>query len=117
MTDQIPSKECDQAFVKLVGLLQTSAYTAGASGGYDGVGTMREAGEAIIESYARLERKLDTCGLQCSTTLKSLVAENERAFELGWRTAARWVDRDDLIADIGSPAYEADRAKALGERP
>jgi hypothetical protein len=34
-------------------------------------------------------------------------------FEAGWRTAANWMDRDDLIADIGSPAYLDDRAKAL----
>ena len=34
-------------------------------------------------------------------------------FEAGWRTAANWMNRDDLIADIGSPAYLADLAKAL----
>jgi hypothetical protein len=34
-------------------------------------------------------------------------------FEAGWRTAANWMNRDDLIADIGSPAYLDDRANAL----
>lgn len=34
-------------------------------------------------------------------------------FEAGWRTAANWMGRDDLIADIGSPAYIADRNKSL----
>jgi hypothetical protein len=34
-------------------------------------------------------------------------------FEAGWRTAANWMNRDDLIADIGSSAYLDDRAKAL----
>lgn len=36
------------------------------------------------------------------------------AFAAGWRTAANWVERDDLIADIGSPAYVADRDSAIG---
>lgn len=35
------------------------------------------------------------------------------AYEAGWRTAAGWAERDDLIADIGSPAYLADCAAAL----
>jgi hypothetical protein len=34
-------------------------------------------------------------------------------FEAGWRTAANWMNRDDLIADIGSSAYLADRTRAL----
>jgi hypothetical protein len=39
------------------------------------------------------------------------------AYEAGWRTAANWMERDDLIADIGSPAYIADRAAALASAP
>jgi hypothetical protein len=35
---------------------------------------------------------------------------NEKAFESGWRAAAKWANREDLIADIGSPAYERDAA-------
>jgi hypothetical protein len=35
---------------------------------------------------------------------------NEKAFESGWRAAAKWAGREDLIADIGSPAYERDAA-------
>ena len=37
----------------------------------------------------------------------------EAAFEAGWRTAANWMERDDLAADVGSPAYMADCDKAL----
>ncbi|KQP45478.1 hypothetical protein [Pseudorhodoferax sp. Leaf274] len=38
----------------------------------------------------------------------------ERGFEAGWRIVARdWAMRDDLISDIGSPAYIADRDRAL----
>jgi hypothetical protein len=40
-------------------------------------------------------------------------AQQHADFEAGWRTAANWMDRDDLIADIGSQAYLDDRAKAL----
>lgn len=36
-------------------------------------------------------------------------------FEAGWRTAANWMERDDLIADIGSPAYIHDRDAALSD--
>lgn len=35
------------------------------------------------------------------------------AYELGWRRCAKWAQRQDLIAYIGSPAYEADRDKSL----
>jgi hypothetical protein len=36
------------------------------------------------------------------------------AYAKGWRECAKWADREDLIADIGSPAYERDKAAALG---
>lgn len=35
------------------------------------------------------------------------------AYAAGWRNAAKWASRDDLISDIGSPAYERDKAAAL----
>jgi hypothetical protein len=37
----------------------------------------------------------------------------ERAFAWGWRIAANWAKRDDLAADIGSPAYLAEMRAAL----
>lgn len=37
----------------------------------------------------------------------------EQAYEKGWIAAARWTNRDDLIADIGSAAYTNDRDSAL----
>ncbi len=38
-----------------------------------------------------------------------------QAFDAGFTVcAAQWAHRDDLIADIGSPAYSADQEKALG---
>jgi hypothetical protein len=37
----------------------------------------------------------------------------KNAFAWGWRTAALWADRDDLIADIESPAYIKERDDAL----
>jgi len=38
------------------------------------------------------------------------------AYAKGWRECAKWADREDLIADIGSPAYERDKAAALATR-
>lgn len=37
----------------------------------------------------------------------------ETAYESGWRNCAKWADRNDLHADIGSPAYIRDRNAAL----
>lgn len=34
----------------------------------------------------------------------------EFAYSMGWRRAAIWADRDDLICDIDSPAFERDMA-------
>ena len=38
----------------------------------------------------------------------------KKAYELGWIQASKWAEREDLIADIGSPTYvrEADAALA-----
>ncbi|GIK44957.1 MAG: hypothetical protein BroJett012_08600 [Betaproteobacteria bacterium] len=43
----------------------------------------------------------------------ALLEARQAGFDAGWRTAANWGERDDLIADIGSPAYIADRNAAL----
>lgn len=42
-----------------------------------------------------------------------LLQERDSAYEAGWRMAANWAKRDDLLADIGSAAYERDKAEAL----
>lgn len=47
----------------------------------------------------------------CSRSLLS----PERAFELGWCTAANWANRDDLVSDIGSPAYMKDMQETLSK--
>lgn len=49
----------------------------------------------------------------CRQRLSEDEPQRHADFAAGWRTAANWMDRDDLIADIGSPAYLADRKKAL----
>lgn len=38
---------------------------------------------------------------------------NGDAYAAGWTQAAKWADRVDLIADIGSAAYKRDRATSL----
>jgi len=111
---RLPAKECDEAFVKLLAILQTSAYSAGASGGNAGIEAMTESRRAIIDCYGQLERKLDTCGLQCSATMKSLVAENERL-----RTALAGVStcstceacRGAALLSLGAPSTTGDGAK------
>lgn len=37
----------------------------------------------------------------------------EAAYERGWVEASCWANRDDLCADVGSPAYIADREPHL----
>lgn len=40
-------------------------------------------------------------------------ARDDAAFEAGWRAAAEWAKRDDLVHDIDSPAYRIDRFNRL----
>jgi len=44
------------------------------------------------------------------------VAAWSEAFENGWIACSRWANRDDLIADIGSPAYIRERDHMLSAR-
>lgn len=37
----------------------------------------------------------------------------KKAYELGWIQASKWAKREDLIADIGSPAYVLEARAAL----
>ena len=37
----------------------------------------------------------------------------QRSHELGFLRCAGWAQRDDLFADVGSPAYKKDRAHDL----
>jgi hypothetical protein len=60
------------------------------------------------------EREPPHCSnCSCGMTAPEPGVSVDRAFELGWRIAAEWAGRDDLIADIGSPVYEQDKSKAL----
>ena len=38
-----------------------------------------------------------------------------KAFEAGWHVASGWAGREDLLHDIGSPAYIKDRTAALAQ--
>ena len=42
-------------------------------------------------------------------------SDMDRAYAAGWIAASRWAGRDDLQADIDSPAYERDRRFALNQ--
>jgi hypothetical protein len=39
----------------------------------------------------------------------AVLAEREKYYKYGWMAAADWAGRDDLVADIGSKAYERTR--------
>jgi hypothetical protein len=60
------------------------------------------------------ERIVDTWAACMSIVHFARTIEAE-AFAAGWRTAAQWAARDDLISDIGSPAYLREAA-AIGEK-
>jgi hypothetical protein len=56
--------------------------------------------------------------LTIEKALKSIRGDNTRdllskAYEAGWIEAAYWARRDDLIYDIGSPAYIEAEAEGL----
>lgn len=82
---------------------------------YDKVESERDRLRADVErlslEFQRMEGERDRMWQERD----DLRAALPRAFEAGWRTAVNWSDRDDLHADIGSPAYCADRDKELAK--
>lgn len=48
-----------------------------------------------------------------SAEVLRLQAEREAAYDAGWIKSAKWADRVDLIADIGSAAFKRDKSAAL----
>lgn len=76
-SEQGALKECDEAFVKLVTILQTSAYSAGASGGNAGLDEMASSRAAIIDCYGRQEQRVAELERHLNK------AEVERAWALG----------------------------------
>lgn len=71
------NRQVDEAFVKLVTILQTSSYSAGASGGGVGREEMISARAAIIDCYAKQERRIADLRGQLNK------ASIERAWALG----------------------------------
>lgn len=59
---------------------------------------LQEADMIVAETYAEVER---------------LRADAEGAYDAGWCKCAEWAERDDLKADVGSPAYVKDRDAAI----
>ncbi len=45
--------------------------------------------------------------------VEALRADADKHYAAGWIAAAKWAERDDLISDIDSPAYIADRDAAI----
>ena len=55
--------------------------------------------------------------LACASALEQFAVD---AYDLGWLSCVEWSDRDDLAADMQSPAYldlRRLRLKALAEKP
>jgi hypothetical protein len=80
---------------------------------------LREAISPILHHHDDLGDLAERIVAHINATLAGVAVETSGApadaLEAGWRTAANWMNRDDLISDIGSPAYLADRSKA--QRP
>lgn len=43
------------------------------------------------------------------------IIDTQAAFAAGWRQAAAWANRSDLLADVDSPAYMRERDIALAQ--
>jgi hypothetical protein len=84
MTDPVPSKKRDIAddlleAVTVLGEPSHREAVAGTIGRAAGViNRLRSDLEELHDAHDTLERKLDSCGVECSATMKSLLAENER---------------------------------------
>lgn len=50
-----------------------------------------------------------------SAIANGIGADVAQVYAAGWRKCAKWADRADLVADIGSPAYERDRLQAMAK--
>lgn len=124
MTDPVPSKDEVWSDARIFDEL----------GDYDPSLSRRDCEQIFKQALGMIHRlqtalrgiqSCSTCEACRGTATRALGGEAPKpqtvsaahAFELGWRTAANWCGRDDLIADIGSPVYEQDKAKALGAAP
>jgi hypothetical protein len=65
--------------------------------------------------HGEVRKMLELCAA-CRRGLdeNSAIEDEDRAYEEGWRAAASWAKRKDLVAEIGSLDYAAERATALG---
>lgn len=52
-------------------------------------------------------------GLRLSAELEVARRDGERLFDAGWKMAASWAGRDDLLADMDSNTFKADRLAAI----
>jgi hypothetical protein len=77
--------------------------------------TRRDMPKAAVEAYTdALVRLADARAYGQAMAEHARTVALEEGFEAGWRVVARdWAMRDDLLADIGSPAYLADMTRAI----
>lgn len=99
--------DCSTAYAYTVN--QMRAYAAQA------VAAEREACIRIIEDTVRAVDGMDAIAAIRARGQErdALRADAEKHYAAGWIAAAKWAERDDLISDIDSPAYIADRDAAI----
>ncbi|MET3654036.1 hypothetical protein [Dyella japonica] len=68
---------------------------------------------ALVYSRNILHTNCQEIRIPLFTRSNAKAGEVEFAYAMGWRRAAIWADRDDLICDIDSPAYEKEMQAAL----
>lgn len=74
--------------------------------------TIAEQRSAILEAHAELTR-LSADVARLSAELEVARRDGERLFDAGWKMAASWAGRDDLLADMDSNTFKADRLAAI----
>jgi hypothetical protein len=103
-----PDPSSKESFLKLVAALDKACeYDA-----YYGDNPVPEYRQAHEKARAALDTAIEALFTMKpdETTMR---IDPDMAFEAGWRAAAEWAHRDDLLADIGSAAYNADMTARL----
>ena len=68
--------------------------------------------DALSNTFRRQGLTWYQTNLAVSVVRNLVEAAQKNSYEAGWRNAAKWANRGDLVADIGSPAYLKDFREA-----
>ena len=70
----------------------------------------------LIDSHT-ISLVVAECDMALTQRPAAQAGEVELAFDQGWRMAAEWANRDDLIPDMDSPHYAKERSDRLASLP